>query len=42
MASDNLYVFPNTCDNIFVIIPNKVVNEFGNPEDRYIKQENLF
>ena len=41
MASDNLYVFPNTCDNIFVINPNKVVNEFGNPEDRYIKQENL-
>ena len=41
MASDNIYVFPNTCDNIFVINPNKVVNEFGNPEDRYIKQENL-
>lgn len=41
MVSDNIYVFPNTCDNIFVINPNKVVNEFGNPEDRYIKQENL-
>ncbi len=25
MVSDNIYVFPNTCDNIFVINPNKVV-----------------
>ena len=41
MASENIYVFPNTCDNIFVINPNKVTNEYGNSEDRNIKQENL-
>jgi hypothetical protein len=41
MASENIYVFPSTCDNIFVINPNKVTNEYGNAEDRNIKQENL-
>lgn len=41
MVSENIYVFPNTCDNIFVINPNKVTNEYGNSEDRNIKQENL-
>ena len=41
MVDDNIYVYPNTCNNIFVIDPNKVQNQFGNPEDRNIKQENL-
>lgn len=41
MVNENIYVFPNTSDNIFVINPNKVVNQFGNAEDRNIKQENL-
>ncbi len=41
MDSENIYVFPSTCDNIFVINPNKVTNQYGNAEDRNIKQENL-
>jgi len=41
MASENIYVFPSTCNNIFVINPNQIQNEYGNPEDRNIKQENL-
>lgn len=42
MGSENIYVFQNTCDNIFVINPNKITTEFSNNgEDRNVKQENL-
>jgi len=42
MASENIYVFQNTCNNIVVVNPNKVTNmDGGNAEDRNIKQENL-
>jgi hypothetical protein len=42
MASENIYVFGNTCNNIFVVNPNKVTTEYNNNgENRNIKQENL-
>jgi len=42
MGSENIYVFGNTCNNIFVVNPNKVTTEYNNNgENRNIKQENL-
>jgi hypothetical protein len=40
MESNDIFVEKNF-DNIFIVNPNRVLNQYGNPEDRYIKHEEL-
>jgi hypothetical protein len=40
MESNNIFVEKNF-DNIFIVNPNRILNQYGNPEDRYVKHEEL-
>jgi hypothetical protein len=40
MESNDIFVEKNF-DNIFIVNPNRVLNQYGNPEDRYVKHEEL-